>query len=483
LSKIRLALIAEESKTPEEILPMYEVPLDEEGKQQISDGIDLVLLAKAMFLERHNDLEQAIKTVATVPALKHDQFSNTFVANLFLKRAVQEGAAGYAKEEEKLLDSAMKFFQRALETSQCSFQSVLGVACVLAHRNRKWQALELLKSLADVKGGRPEDDAAVQINLGHLAMESAAADSDASKRAAKCYEAALRLLGDHPSVEQVKLFLAAAYFTSDRFEEALELLPSDSENPVVKFDRAVLLENHAAKILMDKQKAQSVDLVRKAIDMLAEAVAIFESFNKVEVSKGGFGTCVKAKLAEHIDYCRNTVPQAENWFAVRRAQIEEEKLRKQQLEQARKEREEIERQRLLEQQAREQEEAEQLAAQAEQRMQDIKESLAAAMVEDAEGPDGKKKRKKVTGEKGETKTKRKRGRAKKKSDSSSDSSSSSSSSSSGSSSDSDSSSSSGSSSSSSSGSSSSSSTSKSSGPVARPKHDTTMEDLFGEEAL
>jgi RNA polymerase-associated protein CTR9 len=464
---IRIALMAER-RGETYLAELYPIP------SEVTDGVDLVLLAKAMAQERQGDLEGAIKTVATVGSLKHDQYTNTFVGNLFLRRAILADSIYDSKEEEKLLDSALKFFQRALESSACAFQASLGVASVLAHKNRKWQSLDLLKSLAEVKGGRPADDAAVQINMGHLIMDEGTADS--AKKASKSYEAALRLLGDDSLTCSCRLYLAAAHFASDKFEEALECL-DDGASPVIRFDRAVVLENYAAKILMDKAKAQSLDLVRKAIDMLTEAICLFESLSEVPDNlPTGFKQCLKNKLTEHIDYCKTTAPQAENWYTLRAAQLEEDRVRREQLEAARREREEADRARLEEQRAREREEAEQLAAQAEQRMMDIKESLTAAMKnidemekkEEEEG--GKNKRRKAT-----ARPSKKKRRVSSSSDDDS-SSSSSSSSSSGSSS----------SGSSSSGSSSDSSSSSSS-PVARPNQpvvdNTTMEDLFGEEAL
>ena len=495
---IRLAMIAE--KTGKDV--KYEIPLAEDGKPVMSESVDLLLLAKAQFQARTDDVNGAIRTLASVGSLKHDHYANVLLGDLWFSKAVSCGSKGDLKEEEKCLDGALKYYSRSLEVSSCAFQAVSGTACVLAHKNRKWQASDLFKSLADVRGNLPVQDAAVQINLGHLLMDGEAGTSamDNAKKATKFYEAAARALSSHADGGElnraVKQYLASAYFATERFEESLSVLSeiSDPWEAATEYNSAVVMENFGARILMDKQKAQSIDWIQRAVDLLKSAMEKFEHLTQfisapdnVRSIPRGLGIRMreeKGGLAEHLNYCKTTVPQAENWLAARSQQLQEEALRREQLEEARKVRADLERQRLLEIQAREEEEAEIRARQVEQRIQDLKDSLSAAMksidepkraaTEADGGPDAPEEdgdfKKKRRGRPTKNTKRLKKGDEKKNVSSSSSSSSSSSDSDDDSSSD-------------SSSDSSDSSSSSSAGSAQAAKKDALMDELFGEEAL
>ena len=97
-ARIRQAFMAEkEAQDSSAVLALYEPPMDAEGKLPLSDGIDLLILAKGQYLSRSGDAEAAAKTVATVGALKHDHYTNDFLGDLFLTRAVVAGNNGTSR--------------------------------------------------------------------------------------------------------------------------------------------------------------------------------------------------------------------------------------------------------------------------------------------------------------------------------------------------------------------------------------------------
>ena len=521
-AKIRAALIHEKNGSIAEIPSLLSLELNpEDNKPTQTEANDLLTIGLAQFYARQGSLEQAINVLVTSSSLKHDHYKNVVLGDLFLRNSF--AVTPDSREEESLLTNALKYYSRALESSSASFYAVCGVANILAMKSRKQQALELFKNLADSRNSRPMDDAVIQIGLGHLAYDGPPQDAMVNaKRATKCYEAALRLLAgseDTTLVNSVRLYLASAYFASNRHEDCCALLvqiPMNGDEPLYyRFNLAVVYEHVAFGIMGDKAKVQSLEWILKAIGVFQKALSIFENLMALHQSGGipekdfmtRLVTETDSQLEKHLNYCRDTLIKFEASYQERAEAIAKEQERRDQVESMRMQREEAENQRRMELIEQERVESEELQRQADMKMADLKESLAAAMkgldddkrgsdVDDG-GPDAqmadgefKAQSKKKRGKKTSGAPKRK---TKKRNVKDEDSSSSSSSSSSGSSSSDEDSSSGSSSSDSDSSSSSSSGSSSSSSSGAKRKSpspqtseaikDVIMEELFGDSEL
>ena len=426
-------------------------------------------------------LAEALKSLQRRKA--NDAYTCTFTGDLHLKRANSLPLG--SSDEEKHLDSALKYFQRAIDANPQNYFALVGAASVLATKDRKPQALDLFRGLAEHKF--PTGEWSVQLGLGHLYLEEQLKHirgvSDPSvlqevlRRPIKAYESALKLSlasSCHSQVIESLHALASCLFLAARFEEAAEsfadALALEPENVSTRYNLALSLENAGAHCLLDVQKQNSPVKIADAVKMLQSALQLLQSFKLDDPAMPAYLTEKlngPGGLADHVEYCRTTAEKSSQWLSKLQENQLTEQFRLAEAERVRREREEADRKRKIEMIERERAERESREIEADARMEGIKQQMLQPQPEEPE----KETRKPAKAKK--RLSKKKKATSSRSSDSSSSSSSSSSGSSSGS-------------SSSDSSSSDSDSSSASESGVKRVKratvqdHDTVMAELFGE---
>jgi RNA polymerase-associated protein CTR9 len=111
----------------------------------------------------------------------------------------------------------------------------------------------------------------------------------------------------------ILLFLARAYFESQRYEEckstlskALHLSPHSKS---LWFNIALCQEQYALGILKKEKSKQTIAELRKAMNELQQAISTFERLSALSQSGGPAVQFIVQRAAKHGEYCQTTLEQ------------------------------------------------------------------------------------------------------------------------------------------------------------------------------